>query len=192
MDSNIIINSFIQNINIIRDNEFLKFNFKINDNNIETKKSNVQIISKDFINFNIDLKKKASIEKYKPSNISKIDYDNATSNINILEDDIFNDNEEKNDDNFKLNLDNLNKEEKLSLINEYLVRKNIILETSEYIKLDKILDNEEISLKKYFNVSKLYQKIIKITFIKKLENGSFIIDLNDNKPKKVKNYFLKK
>ena len=192
MDSDIIINSFIQNINIIRDNEFLKFNFKIIDNN-DIKKNNTQIISKDFVNFNIDLKKKASIEKYKPSNISKIDYDNTTSNINILEDDIFNDNnEDKSDDNFKLNLDNLCKEEKLSLINEYLIRKNIVLENNEIIKLDKILDDSEISLKKYFNISKLYQKIIKIAFIKKLENGSYIIDLIDSKPKKAKNYFLKK
>jgi hypothetical protein len=37
----------------------------------------------------------------------------------------------------------------------------------------------------------MYQQIIKITFIKKLENGSYIIDLNENKVKKTKNYFFK-
>lgn len=32
----------------------------------------------------------------------------------------------------------------------------------------------------------MYQQVIKISFIKKLENGSYIIDLNNNKIKKVK------
>jgi hypothetical protein len=37
----------------------------------------------------------------------------------------------------------------------------------------------------------MYQQITKITFIKKLENGSYVINLNENKPKKSKKYFIK-
>ena len=45
--------------------------------------------------------------------------------------------------------------------------------------------------KKYFSFSQIYQQLTKITFIKKLENGSYTINLEDSKPKKSKKYFMK-
>ena len=59
-------------------------------------------------------------------------------------------------------------------------------------KIDDIVDNPEIMLKKYLNISKMYQQITKISFIKKLENGSYIVDISDTKKKINKKYFLVK
>ena len=46
-------------------------------------------------------------------------------------------------------------------------------------------------IKKYLNISKVYQQVNKISFIKKLENGSYIVDIVENKPKKTKKFFNK-
>jgi hypothetical protein len=37
----------------------------------------------------------------------------------------------------------------------------------------------------------MYQEITKINFIKKLEDGSYVVDLGENKNKKVKKSFFK-
>ena len=86
----------------------------------------------------------------------------------------------------------MDREKKINLIREYIVRKNIYLEEEELKKIDDIVDNPEIMLKKYLNISKMYQQITKISFIKKLENGSYIVDISDTKKKINKKYFLVK
>ena len=70
-------------------------------------------------------------------------------------------------------------------------RKCIALEEKEFQKINDIVDDVNINFKKYFTVSKMYQQITKISFIKKLENGSYIIDISENKSRKSKKYFLK-
>ena len=145
----------------------------------------------EFKKYQVNLTKKAKLDKLKPSNIGKKEYSSCNDNIDILEDDIFNCVEQKDENEVKLDLDKLTREKKMELINDFLHNKNIILEENEFKKIEEILDDEKISLKKYINVSKVYQQIIKIGFIKKLENGNYIIDLNQNKIKKSKNYFFK-
>ena len=190
MDINSFINEYIENINNIRIEQFNKFNFIYTDKIIEIKKINENI--QDFKKFQINLKKKTLIEKLKPGNINKKEY-SPNNEIDILEDDIFNNEfyENNTENSNKIELDNIDYNKKIELVKDFLSRKNIILEEEEFKKIEDIINNPEINIKKYINISKLYQEVTKISFIKKLENGSYIIDLNNNKHKKTKNYFIK-
>jgi hypothetical protein len=71
MDNNIFLNDFIEKINNIRDEEFKLFNIIYIDKIIEKKTLNEN--TTEFNNFKINLKKKALLDKFKPSNIGKKD-----------------------------------------------------------------------------------------------------------------------
>jgi len=183
------INNFIKNINNIREDEFKNHNFNFDEKIIEKKNLNENL--KEFRQFQHNIKKKAMLEKYKPANISKKEYDTTNIMSDTLEDDIFN-NTNNNKEEIKLDISLLNRDEKINLIKEYIYRKNIYLDENETKKIEDIIDNPDIQIKKYINVSKMYQQITKISFIRKLENGTYIVDLSDNKQKKSKNLFLNK
>jgi hypothetical protein len=186
------LDNLVNKINEIRENEFNKFNFKYEELIIEKKPVNEN--SKEYSNYKNNLKKKSLIEKNKPKNFGKKDnIDDSNMNIDILEDDIFNSNNsnENKEEEIKLDLNSLEKEKKLEIINEFLQRKSILLEESELNKINDIINDTNINFKKYFTISKMYQQITKISFIKKLENGSYIIDLSESKSRKSKKYFLK-
>jgi hypothetical protein len=190
MNNNIFIPNCISKLNTLRDIEFKKHDFIYDEKIIEKKTVNTNLV--EFKNFQSNLKKKALIDKNKPGNIGKKEYSSNNSNIDILEDDIFNNNDiENNDNEVKLEIEILDRDKKIELINDFIQRKNIILDESEYKKIEDIVDNPEINIKKYLNISKMYQQVNKITFIKKLENGSYIVDLVETKPKKTKKYFNK-
>jgi len=183
------INNFIKNINNIREDEFKNHNFNFDEKIIEKKNLNENL--KEFRQFQHNIKKKAMLEKYKPANISKKEYDTTNIMSDTLEDDIFN-NTNNNKEEIKLDISLLNRDEKINLIKEYIYRKNIYLDENETKKIEDIIDNPDIQIKKYINVSKMYQQITKISFIRKLENGTYVVDLSDNKQKKSKNLFLNK
>ena len=189
MNNNIFIPQCIEKLNSLREIEFNKNNFTYDEKIIEKKSINTNLV--EFKNFQNNLKKKASLDKSKPSNIGKKEYSSSNSNIDILEDDIFNDDNENKDGEIKLEIDSLDRDKKIELINEFLQRKNIILDELEYKKIEEIIDNPELNIKKYLNISKVYQQVNKISFIKKLENGSYIVDIVENKPKKTKKFFNK-
>lgn len=190
MESNSFIENFIENINKLTSEEFEKHDFKYEERKILKKIVNENSI--EFKNFKSTTKKKALLEKLKPGNIGKKEYENIDQGIDILQDDIFNDNNnENNNEDSKLDIESLDRIKKLELINDYLQRKNIILDEENLKKIELIVDNQEISLKKYLNISKIYQQVIKVGFIKKLENGTYVVDLNTNKTKKSKSYFVK-
>ena len=206
--------NFLNKIKTIRDEEFIKNNTVYEEKVIEKKSLNENL--KEFRQYQYKLKKKASLEKMKPGNMAKGEYDTSvTSGVDILEDDIFNlipphngvgevgvgggvgeedadSNDSKEDTESKIDISLMDREKKINLIREYIVRKNIYLEEEELKKIDDIVDNPEIMLKKYLNISKMYQQITKISFIKKLENGSYIVDISDTKKKINKKYFLVK
>ena len=210
--------NFLNKIKTIRDEEFIKNNTVYEEKVIEKKSLNENL--KEFRQYQYKLKKKASLEKMKPGNMAKGEYDTSvTSGVDILEDDIFNlippplhtgvglvgvggvggvgeedadSNDSKEDTKSKIDISLMDREKKINLIREYIVRKNIYLEEEELKKIDDIVDNPEIMLKKYLNISKMYQQITKISFIKKLENGSYIVDISDTKKKINKKYFLVK
>lgn len=190
MESTTFLDNFTDKINNIRTKEFENYNFTYNDKIIEKKILNEN--SMEFKNFKNTIKKKALLDKSKPGNISKKEYESLNPGIDILEDDIFNNNSSENkSEDIKLDVESLDRDKKLELIYEFLQRKNIILEENELNKIIGIIDNPDVVLKKYLNISKIYQQVTKVSFIKKLENGSYIIDLNESKPKKSKNIFFK-
>lgn len=190
MDNKTFIPNFIDKINILRKTEFEKYNFVYDEKVIEKKNLNENLM--EFKNFQNSIKKKALLDKYKPSNIAKKEYTTTNPSIDILEDDIFNNSfKENKEDEIKLDILSLDRDKKIELINDFLQRKNILLDEIEYKKIEDIIDNPEINIKKYFNISKVYQQINKISFIKKLENGTYIIDISESKAKKTKKFFNK-
>ena len=184
------LDSCINKVNNLRENEFNHFDFKYEEKVIEPKILNENL--QEYKTYQSKIKKKALMEKNKPGNLTKKDYDTTNENVDIFNDDIFNNsNSDEVDEDSKLNIESLDREGKLSIINDFLQRKNIILEECEKKKIEDIVDDPDTVLKKYFNISKIYQHIIKISFIKKLENGSYVVNVNDSKPKKTKKFFLK-
>jgi hypothetical protein len=188
------LDNLVNKINEVRENEFNNFNLKYDEIIIEKKLVNEN--SKEYSAYKNNLKKKNLIEKNKPKNFGKKDNINEDSNTNIdiLEDDIFNSNNnlnENKDEEIKLDLNSLDKEKKLDIINDFLQRKSILLEESELNKINDIVNDDNNNFKKYFTISKMYQQITKISFIKKLENGSYIVDLSESKSRKSKKFFLK-
>jgi hypothetical protein len=184
-----IFSTFIENIKNIRTKEFEIENIEITNKIIEKKPLNENL--KEFRDYQSLIKKKALLEKQKPGNYSKKEYEVSSNNIDILEDDIFKNND--NDSNEvveKKDFFTMDREIKINLIKEYINRKNIILEESDLEKIYNIIDDPNIILKKYFSFSQIYHQLTKISFIKKLENGSYIINLDENKSKKVKKYFI--
>lgn len=182
------LDNFISKIDNIREDEFRKNNYSFTEPVLEKKVLNENTM--EFKQFKTTIKKKASIEKLKPGNITKKEYDTVNDDIDILEDDIFNNQEINKEDEVKLDFMALDREKKVELIFDYITRKNIYLTEEQRSEIVSIVDNPEILIKKYINISKIYHQITKIGFIKKLENGSYVIDLCDTKAKKTKKYFL--
>jgi hypothetical protein len=187
-----VINNIINTINNIRKEEFINYNLEFEEKKIEKKPLSEDIVDVKY--FKNKIYKKALQDKHKPSNIGKKEYPSAIDGINILEDDIFsNENDDNPPEEDKLDIEKIDRNKKIELINEFIQRKNIIFDEEDSMeKIINIVDNPEIILKKYINISKIYQQITKISFIKKLENGTYIINLNDTKVKKSKNLFLNK
>lgn len=179
METNNFLTGIINNIDQIRTKEFEKFNFKYEEKAIEQK-----VLNENMQEF--------TAYKYKNSKGVKknTEPENPSTNIDILEDDIFiNGQNENPEDEIKLDVDLLDRDKKLSMVHDFLQRKNIILDEENLKKIEDIIDNPDLKLKKFLNISKIYQQISRITFIKKLENGSYIVDISENKTKKSKKYF---
>jgi hypothetical protein len=183
------IQQLIIKISNIRDDEFKKVDFIYEERIIEKKTLNENLM--EFKNYQVNMKKKAMLEKNKPGNINKPDYEQKY-NVDILEDDIFNNSEEVKTEEEKLDFENMTRDKKLVLIQDFIQRKNIHLEPEDLTKIEELVDNPELNIKKYLNISKMYQQVTKVSFIKKLENGSYVFDFAENKVKKSKKLFVNK
>jgi hypothetical protein len=188
MDSIQFIEEVIAKIDTVRNDEFSKNNFTYQEKPIEKKVLNENLM--EFRNFQSKIRKKALLDKLKPSNVGKKEYGGNSENIDILEDDIFNNNNNTQQEEIKIIIDELDRESKLKLINEFIQRKNITLDQMNLQKIESIIDNPSISLKQYITISKMYQQITKIGFIKKLEDGLYVVDISEKKVKN-KNVFFK-
>jgi hypothetical protein len=191
MDNNFIV-EFIKIISDNRNKEFEKFNFKYEDKIIDKKK--ICENPMEFKKYSLDIKKQSLINKNKPGNIQKKNYEDNNDNVDILEDDIFNNSNNVNNskiDNVKLDIEKIDIDTKKKLIYNYLDLKNIKLDENNLNKIEIIINDVDVNLKKYISISKIYQNITKISFIKKLEDGSYIVDLNIPKTRKSKNVFFK-
>ena len=191
MDNVSYLNGIIQRMSELRENEFVENNFSFQEKELVKKIVNENTL--DFKNFQIKLRKKASLDKMKAGNAKKKEYStvNENTDIDIIKDDIFNNGQVEDNDQEKLDISSLDKDKKLELINNFIQKKSIFLDEESMKKIEEIIDNSEISLRKYIIISKMYQEITKINFIKKLEDGSYVVDLGENKNKKVKKSFFK-
>lgn len=193
MDTQLFLTTFIENLNKIKENEALLFNVELNEIELEKKEAgNDTMEFKNFKSNMIKTVKEKNKANYDTMMIKKNEADNNEhKNINILEDDIFHNNEDgDNNEEFKLNIDELNKEDKEKLIYEYMKRKNIYLDENGYRKIEELLNDETFIFKKHITVSKMYQQVTKISFLRKLENGGYMIDTSEKKIKN-KNIFFK-
>jgi len=183
-----IVNNIKASIADIRNNEFENEGFKYIEQEIVKKDINVDNI--DFKNYQSTIKKQALIDKSKPSNINRKEIETTnTENINIVDDEIFCDDDGSSNEKFDFNT--LSSEEKLRMIMNFLKKKLIKLDEENMTKLNELVNNAEFPLKKYITISKIYQEITKITFIKKIDETTYIImvdELNKKKGKAV-NFF---
>jgi len=182
------IKEMVLNINNTRDKEFKKYNFTYEDKVIEKKELNENTM--EYKNFKSIIIKKGNMEKLKPGNIGKKMYESHFE-IDILDNDVFNSDVNDGENDIKLDIDSLTNEEKMNMINDFLNRKNIIFDGIEFKKIEDMVNDPTFPLKKYINISKMYQHIIKIGFIKKRENGSYEIDLTEKKQRNTKKFFIK-
>jgi hypothetical protein len=175
----------------LRNNEFEINNFKYIKPELVKKDINVDTV--DFKNYQSAIRKKAMSEKNKPSNMFKNDIETTENNkINIIDDPIFDSiNEVEESSQEKIDITSLDRENKLKLIHDYLKKKSIKLDEANMLKIENIIDNPEISLRKYITISKLYQDISKISFIKKVDETSYAVILDDKVKKGKTSSFFK-
>jgi len=72
-----------------------------------------------------------------------------------------------------------------------LKKKSIKLDEANMLKIENIIDNPEISLRKYITISKLYQDISKISFIKKVDETNYAVIVDDKVKKSKTSSFFK-
>jgi hypothetical protein len=174
----------------LRNNEFEVNNFKYIKPELIKKDINVDTV--DFKHYQSAIRKKAMSEKNKPSNMFKNDIETTDNNkINIIDDPIFNSEDVEESSQEKIDITSLDRETKLKLIHNYLKKKSIKLDEENILKIENIIDNPDISLRKYITISKLYQDISKISFIKKVDETNYAVILDDKIKKSKTSSFFK-
>ena len=201
MNSELFIDNLINHIDDLNHHSFNKNNFiikkkirikkEINENplilkeykanRIESMKKNNKLIKKE--NF-IDINNKIDIDIFDKRNINQENNQNnntiKTHDNTLITDD--------NNNSLSISFYDLNKDDKLNLIKDFMSRKKIYIETNEFEKINEIIDNNEL-LKKHISITKLHNQISKISFFKKKDDFSYYIDFNIQKKKKQISFF---
>ena len=206
MNANNFVENFIDELDTINQEEFKKNNYSVKKkirvkkelnenplllkeykaNRIETLKKKNKLIKKE--NF-VDIDNKVDIDIFNKENINLvvnspevISKKNNDSNNSMDSEEI--QMKKEND----LNFYELDKENKMNLIKDYMSRKKIYVEHEEFSKIDSIIDNNEL-LKKYISITKVHKQISKITFFKKKDDFSYNIDFQIPKKKNKISFF---
>jgi len=177
MDYNLFINNFIENINNLNHRDFNKNNFEYVIKTREKKElnENPMILREYKSSMAKSIKKKVKSDDYVDINSTNLNIDLFdTNNINTF-------NKKEVDDN-QNNFYDLDKENKIEYIKDYMSRKKIYIEINHFSKINDIVEDNEL-LKKYITISKQHNQISKISFFKKREDGSYFIDLIISKKK---------
>lgn len=185
-----IIDNLRASIADIRNSEFEKEGFRYIEPIPPKKEINVD--NMDFKHYQSTIRKQALIDKNKPSNMNKKELETTNEEkINIVEDEIFNNCQADNETESKFDFMTLSNEEKLRLIMNFLKKKSIKLDAENMEKLTAMVNSTEFPLKKYITISKIYQEITKISFIKKIDDTNYTIIVDDPSKKKGKtvNFF---
>ena len=186
-----MINNIINTIDSIRKIEFEKNNYEyVEKIVVDTTEKNGNI--NDIRNFQADIRKKTMQENNKTKQNKRTTYimdsgegtmvggeSVAVKPVDIIKDDIFKnttENEVSSSSESKLEITTMDGEGKLTLIKNYLYKKNIRLSPEDIQKITELVNNPDFSLRKYINISKMYQEITKITFIKKNSDGTYFFD----------------
>jgi len=181
----------------INENPLLLKEYKAN--RIETLKKKNKLIKKE--NF-VDIDNKVDIDIFNKENINPVKNSPEDSSEDSPEDSPEDSSEiiskKENDSNdseeIKMKKENdldfyeLDKENKMHLIKDYMSRKKIYIEFEEFAKIDSIIDNNEL-LKKYISITKIHKQISKITFFKKKDDFSYNIDFQIPKKKNKISFF---
>lgn len=119
--------------------------------------------------------------------------DQTEKEMNILTLNLYTDTSTSSTNNLN-DIDKMSFEEKYNLIERYIKKKNIVLCEIDRNRINDILIDDTIILKKYISVSAVFGDITKISFIvKNREMNEYYIDLNNLKTikKENKKRFLK-
>lgn len=208
MNANNFVENFIDQLDTINQEEFKKNNYSIKKkirvkkelnenplllkeykaNRIETLKKKNKLIKKE--NF-VDIDNKVDIDIFNKENINLVVNSPEDSSEIISEK---NKNSKDADEEVSMKKENdldfyeLDKENKINLIKDYMSRKKIYVEHEEFAKIDSIIDNNDL-LKKYISITKVHKQISKITFFKKKDDFSYNIDFQIPKKKKQISFF---
>jgi hypothetical protein len=183
------VDQFISNIEKVVEEQHQLFSVSIKEPIlIPVKSTSVQSV--ELRNIQTKMYKRGLQDRMKPGNYGSKEY-STTHNIDVLEDNIFKNNNNENDKEERIDIQALTFDKKMELIDDFLERKNIFLDEENRAKIKKKLEDETFVLKKYIAFSHLYQHITKIDFIKKQEDGTYWIELEQPKAKKTKKNFFK-
>jgi hypothetical protein len=169
MDINLFVLNYINNLNELNEKNIKKINYEVKETK-STENKEVKY-SKEFKEFLKTSKQKNKID-------TVID---EKCEINIFEKNIIQ-SEEIYFNFFELDVDN-----KMKYILDYIKRKKYILECDIYEKIKHIIEDNDI-LKKYISIDKSFNIINKISFIKKIENNYY--DIVFDNTKKIKKKFF--
>ena len=178
MDYNLFINNFIENINNLNHRDFNKNNFKYVIKTREKKElnENPMILREYKTSMAKSVKKKEKMDDF-------VDINSINNNIDLFDTNNINTFNKKELEDNKNNFYDLDKENKIEYIKDYMSRKKIYIEIHNFSKIDEIVEDNEL-LKKYITISKQHNQISKISFFKKREDGTYFIDLIISKKKK--------
>ena len=167
MDIDLFVSNYINHLNDLNEKNLKKFNCEIREKKIiENKEVKYSKEFKEFLKTN---KKKDKIDTF-------ID---EKDEVNIFEENIIQ-NEEIYFNFFELDVEN-----KMKYILDYVKRKKYIIEGDIYKKLEHIIEDNEL-LKKYISIDKTFNIINKISFIKKIDNNYYDIVFDSVKKSKKK------
>ncbi len=178
----------IEKVGNIRGKEFLFHGVPIEEKNVEKRLCAENTL--EVRNLKSSLRKKAIELSKRPGNVNKKVYETTNPQFDIFDENLFRlDNESEESSSFDFH--SLPFEDKMKHITDYMHLKSIYLNPIDMEKVENIVKDESISLKKYITTSKMYQNIQKISFIKKNETGMYYFAFDDLQPKRVKKNFFK-
>ena len=173
MDTKIYVEKYINHLNNLNEENIKNYKYDLKEDLPEKKPTEIKSY-KEMKNFTDSRKKFYE----KNTNLEKEQIFNIFENNSIKTD-------EK-----QINFYDLDYDNKISHITDYMKRKKIKLDV-DLDSIKEIIDNNDL-LKKYISIDKTYNMISKISFFKKMEDGNYTIKLDINNKRTKKNFFMKK
>lgn len=187
MDSSLYLENYINKVNKFNIDELKKYNFK--EENIIREKKEINPNNRELRDYNS--KRYKSLKDNNLNNdVYKLDEDGIeNNNIDLFDGKNFNLNDNSVEVE-KINFAELELDKKKEYIYKYIHRKKYQIEELELNKFYSIIDDND-KLKKYITFSSELNQIMKISCLKKKEDGTLYF-IEENSKLKKKNIFLNK